>query len=85
MAPRLAQDGGFREQRNAALRSLDEAQIVAYSRRWGVPMPGDRSPDGPFWAGIHKARVACLDLTDEERETSRHWLAARGYGQGVGG
>jgi hypothetical protein len=85
MASRRPTDGGFRAARNAALRSLDEAQIVAYSRRYGVPMPADRSPDGPFWAGLHKARVACLDLTDEERETSRRWLAARGYGQGTGG
>lgn len=73
----------FREARNAALRSLEEWRIRAYCRRYGVPIPADRGPDGPFWAGVHKARLECLDLTEAERETSRRWLAARGYRPGV--
>jgi len=74
----------FRRERNRALRSLDAATIDRFCAAWGVPMPADRSPGGPYWAGVHKARVACLDLTEAERQASRRWLAAHGYRPDVG-
>jgi hypothetical protein len=74
----------FRRDRNAALRSLDLVQLLDFCRRYRVPMPEDRQPDGPFWAGVHKARTECIDLTPAERAVSRRWLVEHGYAPRIG-
>jgi len=71
----------FRKERNDALRSLDAAQITAFSRKWGAPLP---PTEGQFWAGVHKARLNCTDMTPEEQEASRRWLAEHGYRATIG-
>lgn len=61
----------FCRDRLEALRSLDEQQILAYARKYGVRLP---SHPEAFWRGIHKARVMVPGLSEEEREHSRRWL-----------
>lgn len=62
--------------RREALLSMDKEKILAYMRKYGVPLP---SNDDVFWISVHKARTADLSLPDDERQISREWLAARGY------
>ena len=65
----------WKEERDAALLSLDEAQIRRYAKRWGIWMPAEESP---FWAGVHRARLS-LPLSEEEHEQSIAWLAEHNF------
>jgi len=70
MHPEMAE---FLSDRLTALRSLDRAILEDYIKKYHImSVPHDEKT---FWAGIHKARVACIDLTEDERAFSRGWLA----------
>jgi len=74
MAPREIQQ--FVADRNAALSSLDEQAIRAFGKKWGARLP----PDAPtFWAGVHKARLEIVSLSEEAKEISRTWLRENGF------
>lgn len=65
----------FLKDRNDALLSMDKEKITAYLRKYGSPVA---QSEEIFWAGVHKARTACLQLPTEERRKSKEWLAERG-------
>ncbi len=65
----------FTAERNAALLSLDEAQILAMCRRWEV----DLGTGEALWVGVHKARTAIPTLPLEARQESHRWLTERGF------
>ena len=67
----------FFEERASALRSLDFKKLSAYMKKYGERAPAVESPI--FWAGVHKARVMCPQMTKAEREYSRVWLRANGW------
>lgn len=62
--------------RNDVLKSLDKAKIIAYSKKYGVPLPEN---DLVMWAGVHKARLLILNFSDAEKEVSRQWLKDHGF------
>ncbi len=65
----------FKKDRNEALLSMDKEKIIAYMARWGQKaIPNDKV----FWASVHKARTACVDLPIEERQKSKGWLKNEG-------
>lgn len=64
--------------RNAALLSLDEQKIRAYSERYNITLPDN---DLDMWAGIHKARCGIRTFPPEIREASAKWLAEHGFHQ----
>ena len=67
----------LRMNRAEALRSLNFDTICAYMKKYGEMPP--RLQNSTFWAGVHKARVMCSDMTGEEREYSRIWLRTNGW------
>ncbi len=73
-------DGQFRRfvrERDAALRSLDEAVIRAYARKWGARLP--RHAGRVFWAAVHRARLSLDSFSELEKAVSRQWLAEHGF------
>ena len=56
------------------LRSLDPAKAYAFysANNLGGPTVHEK-----VLVRVHKERVACPDLTDEERALSQDWLTAR--------
>lgn len=71
----------FVKERNEALRSLDKAKIIAYSKKYDVPVPAD---ERTMWAGIHKARLMVTSMTEEEKQISRDWLKENGFQGPIG-
>lgn len=68
---------GVMTERRAALISMDRDKILAYVRKWHNDpelIALMESDEAVFWAGVHKARVACVDLPKYERDKSRRWL-----------
>jgi len=65
------------EERDEMLRSLDIDQVIAFHCKHfpDAPVPSRAVVE----VALHKARAAALSLSDEERDLSRRWLAARGY------
>jgi hypothetical protein len=72
----------FLRDRDEALRSLDEAKIRAYAKKYDCEA---EMPSHPlvFWAAVHKARLQLL-LTAEERRVSEQWLAENKFGLSAG-
>lgn len=66
----------WREERNAALRSLD----LDYMRK-ALPHAPDKEV---LLMAMHKARYECTDLDAEQRHTSAQWLRERGLGARTG-
>ncbi len=67
----------FLDERDAALRSLDEATLRAYARKWGARLP--RQSDDVFWAAVHRARLTLDTFSEVEKTVSRQWLAEHGF------
>ena len=65
----------WKEERDAALLSLDRDKILAYCRRWGIRMPNF---EPAFWAAVHKARTALRSLPMSARASSKRWLREHG-------
>ena len=68
------------KERDEAFRSLDKNKIIAYCKKYEVKIPKD---ERAFWGGVHKARLASLGMTEEEKEISRKWLKENGFQEGV--
>jgi hypothetical protein len=66
----------FVQERDEALKSLDEAKIKAYMLKWL-----GRYPSSPrvFWASVHKARLGLNTMTAQEKAASRDWLSSHGF------
>ena len=66
----------FIADRDEALRSLDINKLRAYAAKYGSSLSMN---DEIAEIAMHKARTACLNLTEDERALSRDWLVKRGY------
>lgn len=66
----------FVQERNEALYSLDKEKIMAYCKKYSVPIPDN---DEVFWVGVHKAIVHITSAPEPIRERSLVWLSRRGY------
>lgn len=66
----------FIKDRDEALLSLDKDKIMAYCKKYGVPIPDEELV---FWAGIHKAIVHLISATQEQKERSAQWLLEHGF------
>lgn len=64
----------FKKARNEALQSLDKEKIIAFMNRYKIPYSKDEQV---FWASIHKARTACVNLPQAEIDLSKKWLSDR--------
>ncbi len=65
----------FVTDRDAALLSRDLAKITASMRKYGSP----ELPDSEVgWRAIHKARTGIRNLSADEKQKSKDWLAAHG-------
>ena len=62
--------------RDAALLSLDEAEIRAYGLKYGERFASDPAV---FWLAVHRARLAIAGFPEEAKQVSRDWLAEHGY------
>jgi hypothetical protein len=64
--------------RVAMLRKLDFREAMAFYNRTDPPMPHPRinRPD-KVMVRVHAERINCEALTEEERQVSREWMAAR--------
>lgn len=56
--------------------SLDKEKIVAYCKKYGVPIP---EKEIVFWAGVHKARLHINSATNEQKMDSYVWLIEHGF------
>lgn len=65
-------------ERNEVLKSLDEARLDAFARKWEVPQPASWEP-GAKTASMHKARLAVDAFTSTEKKQSREWLRENGF------
>jgi hypothetical protein len=61
------------------LRTLDPHIIAAWATANGARVLSYARTRAAFWEAIHRARVACPELSEEEREMSRAWL--KGFGR----
>ena len=62
--------------RNEALLSLDKEKILAYYRKYDVPMPENEII---MWASVHKCILAIYDMPKDVKENSRAWLLRHGF------
>ena len=65
----------FLRERNEALLSLDRKKIDIYAKKYEVSMPKNETA---YWAGIHKARLAVTEFSDDVKEVSKKWLIEHG-------
>lgn len=63
-------------ERIAMLRSLDPDIALAYYAANNLGGPTNNARDKTI-VRLHKERIACGDLTEDERDVSRQWLADR--------
>ena len=66
----------FVKDRNEALLSLDKDKIIAYCRKYNVPIPDNEIV---FWAGVHKGIIAMDSVPDEKKIESANWLIEHGF------
>jgi hypothetical protein len=80
----MSQIKAFVRDRDAALRSLNEAAFDKFAREWSVPQPAQWKR-GAKLAAMHKARLQIISFTPEEKALSRAWLASNGFSEQIGG
>lgn len=68
-----------RQERNAALLSMDRETIIAWAEKTGGMPPAILKDEELFWVGVHKVRTLLSDLPAEARRESKTWLEDRGY------
>ena len=66
----------FVHERDAALRSLDRRQLLAYFQKYQIPVPENEMI---FWASVHRARLGIRHITQKEQEDSALWLMKHGF------
>jgi peptidyl-tRNA hydrolase, PTH1 family len=59
---------------DAALLSLDESQIRAYYKQYGLNLPSESQGMDAFWAEVHFQRENRPSLSMQERLKSKFWL-----------
>ena len=64
------------KERNAVMLSLDKEKIVAFCKKYSVPIPENETA---FWAGVHKAIVHINSATEEQKLDSTIWLLEHGF------
>ena len=72
----IANHRTWRRRRNKAFENDD----LSWAREM---LPGASSPYVVEMA-FHKARIACMDVSDKKRRESIKWLADRGLGDALG-
>lgn len=77
----LAQLEQMAKDRDEALLSLNKGKIVAYCRKYGIPLPENETA---FWAGVHKSIIALNAATKAQKEKSVLWLAEHGFTTEIG-
>lgn len=66
----------FVQERNQALCSLDEDQILSFCRKYGVYHPHSSLE---FWKSVHKARISIKDIPQSAKEASKNWMISHGF------
>ena len=66
----------FVKERDEAMLSLNKEKIVAYCKKYGVPIPKNETV---FWAGVHKTILYLNAATKEQKEKSAAWLVEHGF------
>lgn len=70
----------FIRDRDKALLSLDKEKIIAYCKKYGIPIP---EKEIVFWAGVHKGIVSMKSSTAEQKCNSAMWLVEHGFKPGI--
>lgn len=66
----------FIKERDEAFLSLDKDKIVAYCKKYDVPLP---KSEEVFWAGVHKAICNINSANAGQKLNSMIWLVNHGY------
>jgi hypothetical protein len=73
----------FCTERDVVLRALNVEKMEEFYRNWQQPLPEKYVDPSVPYAMMHKARLHINSFTEEEKETSRNWLRANGYSEGL--
>ena len=65
------------QERNEALFSLDKNKIMAYLRKYNLPV--EECSDAVFWAGVYNAICNIKNAPEPIVEEARAWLNERGF------
>ena len=69
------------KERDEAMLSLDKDKILAYCKKYGVPIPKNETV---FWAVVHKTILYLNAATKEQKEKSAAWLVEHGFKPEIG-
>lgn len=69
----------YKDDRRAALLSLDADRLRAFWRKWGDDLALPDMAKETFWAGVHLARLALADIPPEDYILSENWLVEHGW------
>lgn len=72
---RLAEEvAGLKAERIEMLQALDVSAAIAFYNKHdlGGPREADK-----VMVRVHKERIVCADLSEEDKQVSRDWIAAR--------
>lgn len=71
----------FVRERNEVLFSLDQAKILRYYEKWGIPKPPNEKV---FWGAVYKAICNIPDAPEELVEKAKNWLGENGMSTKIG-
>lgn len=66
----------FVKERNEAFKSLDMTKIKDFANKYDIRFPDNQLA---FWAGVHKARLQIIDISEQEKKKSIDWLLENGF------
>ena len=66
----------FVKERNEAIFSLEKEKIVAYCKKYDVPIPENEQV---FWAGVYKSILAIENSPEHLRQKAIEWLDEHGF------
>jgi hypothetical protein len=69
----------FVNERNEALFSFDKGKILAYLKKYSVPIPNDETI---FWAGVCKAICNIANAPEDVRKRASDWLKEHNFSEG---
>ena len=61
---------------NEVMFSLEKEKIVAYCKKYDVPIPEN---DQVFWAGVYKSILAIENSPEHLRQKAIEWLDVHGF------